>query len=63
MDELNSSEWFGAVIRYLWYLGRRRFSTLYTPDQIRVNALVGWLFKVFLVVAVVLWLFWRVSEV
>lgn len=33
--ELNSSEWFGAIIRYFWHLGRKKFNTFYNPAQLK----------------------------
>lgn len=50
--ELNSSEWFGAILRYFSHLGREPFNTFYQPKDLKKNALVGWLFKMFLVLAI-----------
>ncbi len=49
-NELYSSEWFGAIIRYFWHLGRKPFNTFYTPKQLKKNALAGWVFKVLVVI-------------
>jgi hypothetical protein len=44
--ELYTSEWFGAIIRYFWNLGRKKFNDFYSPKESKKNALIGWLFKV-----------------
>ena len=51
--ELNSSEWCGAIIRYFWYLGKRKFNTFYNQKELKKNALIGWLFKVLLVLILI----------
>ncbi|SHJ28256.1 hypothetical protein [Aquimarina spongiae] len=44
-SELNSSEWIGAILRYFWHLRRKKFDTIYNPKQLKKNAIIGWLFK------------------
>ena len=51
--ELYTSEWFGAIIRYFWNLGRKKFNELYTPKEMKKNALIGWLFKVIFILILV----------
>ncbi len=51
--ELNSSEWFGAIIRYFWHLGRKKFNTFYTPKEIKKNARIGWVFKIMLMIMLI----------
>jgi len=46
--ELHTSEWLGAIIRYLFFLGRKKFDSFYTEKQLLLNALIGWLFKLIL---------------
>ncbi|WP_425237407.1 hypothetical protein [Ulvibacterium sp.] len=48
-SELNSSEWFGAIIRYFWHLGRRKFDSFYNPKELKKNAIIGWLFKMIVI--------------
>lgn len=45
-SELHSSEWFGAIIRYFFQLGKREFDSFYNPKELKKNAIIGWLFKV-----------------
>lgn len=49
-SELNSSEWFGALIRYFWHLGKKKFDTIYTPKELKKNVIIGWLFKMVLLI-------------
>ena len=51
--ELNSSEWFGAIIRYLWHFGRREFNSFYNQKELKKNALIGYLFKIVLLIGLV----------
>ena len=44
--ELNSSEWFGAIIRYFFHLGKKKFNTFYNERELKKNALVGYTFKI-----------------
>lgn len=47
---VHTSEWLGAIIRYLFFLGYRDFKYYYnsTKRQYRLNVFVGWLFKLIL---------------
>ncbi|WP_053970419.1 hypothetical protein [Mangrovimonas sp. ST2L15] len=56
--ELHTSEWFGAIIRYFCNLGRKKFNDLYTPKEIKKNVIIGWLFKV-VVVLILIYLGYR----
>jgi len=51
--EMNTSEWFGAIIRYFWHLGRKKFNTFYNSKELKKNAIIGWLFKVILMLILV----------
>ncbi len=51
-NELHSSEWFGALIRYFLHFGKRKFNTFYNPNELKRNALVGYCFKVVLLIIV-----------
>lgn len=52
-SELNSSEWFGAIIRYFWHLGRKKFDAFYNPKELKKNAIIGWLFKMVLILILI----------
>lgn len=51
--ELNSSEWFGAIIRYFFHLGKKKFNTFYNERELKKNALVGYAFKIVLLIGLV----------
>lgn len=51
--ELNSSEWFGAIIRYFFHLGKKRFNTFYNERELKKNALVGYAFKIVLLIGLI----------
>ncbi len=51
---LNTSEWFGAIIRFFLHLGKRDFRTFYNTKELKKNALIGWVFKLVLLGLVVL---------
>ena len=51
--ELNSSEWFGAIIRYFFHLGKKKFNTFYYERELKKNALVGYAFKIVLLIGLV----------
>ncbi|WP_299679689.1 hypothetical protein [uncultured Dokdonia sp.] len=48
--QLNTSEWFGAIIRYFWNLGRKKFGTFYNQNELKKNAIIGWLFQLILII-------------
>lgn len=48
-SELSSSEWFGAIIRYFWHLGRRKFDSFYNQKELKKNAIIGLLFKMIVI--------------
>ncbi len=50
--ERHTSEWFGAILRYFWYLGKRKFDDLYTREEMKRNVRAGWLFRVFIVLVI-----------
>lgn len=49
-NEPNSSEWFGAIIRYFWFLGKKDFNSLYSPKEIKTNRKVGRWIVFFLII-------------
>ncbi|WP_271424957.1 hypothetical protein [Aequorivita sinensis] len=51
--ELNSSEWLGAIIRYFFHLGKKKFNTFYNERELKKNALVGYAFKIVLLIGLV----------
>lgn len=53
---LHTSEWVGALVRYLFFLGYRDFNYYYRPSgrQYRLNVFVGWLAKLVLFIGFVL---------
>ncbi len=53
-NELNSSEWFGAILRYFWYLGKRDFNSFYNPKELRKNVLIGYLVKIIVIIAILI---------
>ncbi|WP_299532894.1 hypothetical protein [Ulvibacterium sp.] len=50
--ERNATEWFGAIIRYLWHLGQRKFDTFYNVKQLKKNSRIGWLFQIVVIVII-----------
>lgn len=52
-SELNTSEWFGAIIRYFWCFGRKKFNVFYNQEQLKKNVLVGYIFKILLLIGLV----------
>lgn len=52
-NELNASEWLGAIIRYFWHLGKRRFDYFYGPKQLQKNARIGKLFKIVILLSII----------
>lgn len=56
-DHLNSSEWFGAIIRYLLCLGKKEFNSLYNPNELKRNVTIGNIFKLLLLIALVVVLY------
>ncbi|MBG43789.1 MAG: hypothetical protein CL530_07450 [Aequorivita sp.] len=49
-NALNTSEWFGAILRYVFYFGKRKFNTFYNQKQLKKNALLGTIFQICLIV-------------
>lgn len=49
----NSPEWFGAIIRYFYFFGKKNFDTLYTEKELKKNMKIGDIFKPILIVIVV----------
>ncbi len=57
-NELNSSEWFGAIIRYFWHLGKRKFNTFYNQKELKKNAIIGTVFKIVLFITFIFFLYY-----
>jgi len=55
--ELNTSEWFGAIIRYFWHFGRKKFKSFYIRKESKKNILIGYLFKIFILIGFILILY------
>ncbi len=45
-NSMNTSEWFGAIIRYATHLGKRKFNTFYNQKELTKNAVIGTVFQV-----------------
>ncbi len=61
-SELHSSEWFGAIIRYFWHLGRREFNTFYNPKELKKNTIIGWICKMIMLI-LLMYIVYRYSTV
>lgn len=48
--QLAESEWIGAIIRYYFYLRKKDFNTLYCKKDVLKNALIGWIFKMIVLI-------------
>ncbi|TCI90770.1 hypothetical protein [Tenacibaculum sp. M341] len=53
-NALGTSEWFGAIIRYLFFLGKRKFNTIYNEKDFWKNVIVGYIFKVVGIIVLIL---------
>ncbi|WP_394747061.1 hypothetical protein [Spongiimicrobium salis] len=51
--EFHSSEWIGAIIRYFFYFGRRKFKIIYQPKELKKNVALGWSLKVALLLILI----------
>jgi hypothetical protein len=47
-NQLNTSEWFGALLRYFGHFGKRKFNSFYNQKELKKNAIVGNLFQIIL---------------
>ena len=56
-SQLNTSEWFGAIIRYGLHFGKRKFNTFYNQKELKKNAIVGYVFQLSLLVLVFYFLY------
>lgn len=52
-SELHSSEWYGAILRYLSSYGKKEFNSIYTEEESRKNILIGWQAKVVLLIGAI----------
>jgi hypothetical protein len=50
-NSLNTSEWFGAIIRYLGFFGKRKFNTFYNQKVLWKNAVIGNIFQIILLLS------------
>ncbi|MAM28702.1 MAG: hypothetical protein CMC13_06730 [Flavobacteriaceae bacterium] len=56
-NQLNTSEWFGAIIRYAAHFGKRKFNVFYNQKELRKNAIVGYVFQLSLLVLIFYFLY------
>ena len=56
-NQLNTSEWFGALIRYFICFGKRKFNSFYNQRELKKNALIGNLFQIFLFILLLIYLY------
>lgn len=49
-NQLNTSEWFGAILRYVLSLGKRKFNSFYNQKELKKNAIIGNLFQIILMI-------------
>ncbi|GHC63224.1 hypothetical protein SAMN05421855_1078 [Ulvibacter litoralis] len=49
-NQLNTSEWFGALLRYFASFGKKSFNSFYNQRELKKNAIIGNLFQIVLVV-------------
>ncbi|MEM7087053.1 MAG: hypothetical protein AAF489_12775 [Bacteroidota bacterium] len=49
----NASEWLGAIFRYGLNFGKRKFSTFFTPEEYRKNAIIGNLLKFVILISII----------
>lgn len=47
------TKWLGAVLRFIFFLGRKPFENLYTKKEGRKNALVGYICQVSIALAII----------
>ncbi|SEC86933.1 hypothetical protein SAMN04489761_3821 [Tenacibaculum sp. MAR_2009_124] len=52
-NELATSEWFGAIVRYLLGFCREEFSYYYNKRNIKRNVVVGYIVKLVLLVILI----------
>ena len=45
-NQLNTSEWFGALLRYFAHFGKRKFNSYYNQRELKKNAIIGNLFQI-----------------
>lgn len=60
-NELGTSEWFGAIVRYIFNLGKKEFNSIYNKEQFKKNVIVGYIFKIIGIVILILFSFWLMS--
>lgn len=46
----NASEWLGAILRYLWHRGKRKFDTFYNSEEYVRNAWIGTVLQIIVIV-------------
>ena len=56
-NQLNTSEWIGALLRYFGSFGKRKFNSFYNQKELKKNAIIGNLFQIILVVLFFYFLF------
>ena len=56
-NQLNTSEWFGALLRYFVYFGKRKFNSFYNQRELRKNVFIGNLFQIALLILLFYYLY------
>ncbi|MDO5981733.1 hypothetical protein [Flavivirga spongiicola] len=49
-NQLNTSEWFGAMLRFFGSFGKRKFNSFYNQRELKKNAIIGNLFQITLMI-------------
>ncbi len=60
--ELATSEWFGAIVRYLFGLCKKDFSFYYNEKELRKNAIVGYVLKLMMLLIFIAVAFYFLKE-
>ncbi|GGZ95088.1 hypothetical protein [Algibacter mikhailovii] len=60
-NQLNTSEWFGALIRYFMGFGKTKFNSFYNQKELKKNAIIGNLFQITLLI-VFFYLLYRFTQ-
>jgi len=56
-NQLNAAEWFGTIIIYLLFLGKRPFKQLYSKKYKLRNVAVGYILQLIAVALLFYWLY------
>lgn len=50
-NQLNTSEWLGAILKYFVSFGKRKFNSFYNQKELKKNAIIGNLFQIILLIS------------